>query len=322
MSDALFFPRPLQEALDQFERYANGELQAREAANAVSAPLYHYTDAVGLKGIVENQQIWFTHYLHLNDPGEWRYGMDIVRAILSEIAGADPCPRRLFCKCVEDVFRPENFHSTIEFYLASFSRESDDLGQWRAYGADGRGFALGLASHLFQVEVKADRKPHENVFVSPVVYGDTETTKLARPAIDRAVSIVEQVSRDAPEMMADKSVGRPFLRELTNHLISGVLIPACLVAKHPAYAHEREVRLMIVGLDAALKPYVETRTRPGEIVPFIRSTMPIRAGGISEIVTGPAVGDAGISGLKTFLRLHRLDADSLVRPSTIPYRPV
>jgi hypothetical protein len=39
-------------------------LLAADARNAVTAPLYHYTDAQGLEGIISAQQIWFTHYQH------------------------------------------------------------------------------------------------------------------------------------------------------------------------------------------------------------------------------------------------------------------
>ncbi len=322
MTDSKPFPPALQQAVDQLNAYTDAELQARERANQIASPLYHYTNAVGTKGIVESQKVWFTHYRHLNDPSELHFGMDVARSLLNEIAGTSPCPRWLFCKCVEDIFRPENFHSNIEFYIASFSRDRDDLGQWRAYGADGRGYALGLAQHLFQVEDKPNLKPHEKVFVSPVVYGEREAAKLLRPAIEKAVALVERVARDAADIMADKSIGKLFLREMTNYLIAGALIPASLITKHQAYEHEKEVRLMIVGLELNLRPYVETRTRGAEIVPFISSDMRIRDNGIIEIVTGPAASDAAIAGLKTFLRLHSLDADALVHPSAVPYRPV
>jgi hypothetical protein len=321
MIDLPTFLPQFRSALDEFESYSKAALQARESATNIVSPLYHYTDAAGVKGIIERQQVWFTHYMHLNDPSELRFGMDIARSVLNEIAGDEPSPKRFFCKCVEDIYRPENFHSNIEFYLASFSRERDDLGQWRAYGANGRGYAIGLAPHLFAIEDKPDRRPHENVFVSPVVYGEGETIKLIRPAIERAVILVEQVADENPDLMEDRSIRKPFVREMTNQLIASALIPASLIAKHQAYAHENEVRLMILGPEATLRPYIETRTRASEIVPYIRSDMPIRNDGIVEIVAGPAAGDAGVTGLKTFLRLQGLDADSLVRSSTIPYRP-
>ena len=37
-----------------------------------------------------------------------------------------------FLKTLIDLFRVDNFDSTLDFFIASFSRECDDLGQWRA----------------------------------------------------------------------------------------------------------------------------------------------------------------------------------------------
>ena len=38
-----------------------------------------------------------------------------------------------------------DFSKVFGFFIGSFSRASDDLAQWRAYGDKGRGFAIGLA---------------------------------------------------------------------------------------------------------------------------------------------------------------------------------
>jgi len=316
------FPPALQQALDQLNAYTDAELKAREAANSISVPLYHYTDAEGIKGIIESQQIWFTHYRHLNDPSELHFGMNVARSLLNEIAGTKPSPRWLFCKCVEGILLPEKFSSISGFYIASFSRDHDDLAQWRAYGADGRGYALGLAQHLFKAEDKPKRQAHENDFVSPVVYGNREAEKLLRPPIEKAVALVEDVAHNAADVMSDKSIEKAFNREMTNIILAGALIPACLITKHQAYEHEKEVRLMIIGQERNLKPHIENRKRGAGIVPFIRHNMPIRNNGIFEIVAGPAAGDAAVASLKTFLRLHTLDADALVHPSAVPYRPV
>lgn len=40
--------------------------------------LYHYTTADGLKGIINNRCIWFTHTSILNDPSELKYGKELI----------------------------------------------------------------------------------------------------------------------------------------------------------------------------------------------------------------------------------------------------
>ena len=54
-------------------------------------------------------------------------------------------------KTFADMFQQSNIEKTLEFFIASFSRDRDDLGQWRAYADDGRGFAIGFSPRLFKV---------------------------------------------------------------------------------------------------------------------------------------------------------------------------
>ena len=153
-------------AIRDYDRASRARLLARDARDAVTSPLYHYTDAGGLKGILTNQQVWFTHWQHLNDPTEMQFGMDVAKAVLAEVGTRLGPKIKIFCDMVDDLFSSENMRSTFELYVASFSRARDDLNQWRVYAAKGQGFALSLASSLFGIEDKRDRRPHEHVFVA------------------------------------------------------------------------------------------------------------------------------------------------------------
>jgi len=45
--------------------------------------LYHYTSAEGLKGIIENNELWATSAYYLNDSAEMFYGYGVLREVLS-----------------------------------------------------------------------------------------------------------------------------------------------------------------------------------------------------------------------------------------------
>ncbi len=47
--------------------------------------LYHYTGIHGLKGIVESQTLWATHYKYLNDAEEIRHFRDRLPDILRPV---------------------------------------------------------------------------------------------------------------------------------------------------------------------------------------------------------------------------------------------
>jgi hypothetical protein len=156
-------------AVEEFRTWSYQQLRTQQEATKITEPLYHYTDAAGLCGIVKSQRSWFTSYLHLNDPSELIYGVDIAHRLLKAIGeGAHDGLVKQFCDIVDDVFQHQKFKEIFGFYIASFSRDRNDLGQWRAYADNGRGFALGLAPHLFGAVETANPKPTE-YYVMPVV---------------------------------------------------------------------------------------------------------------------------------------------------------
>src|SRR5438128_2429934 len=130
-------PPVLQEAIDKYRAWAERHLQAEQNTTSITEPLYHYTDGNGLKGILENGQVWFTDYRHLNDPSELTHGIDMARDVARLLGNGADGRVRLFLENFADLFTHRNFDTTLEFFIASFSRARDDLGQWRAYSGDG-----------------------------------------------------------------------------------------------------------------------------------------------------------------------------------------
>jgi len=288
----------------------------------VTAPLYHYTDARGLEGIISTQQIWLTHYRHLNDPSELEFGMTIARKVLAEVGESYGPKVKIFCDMVADLFSSDNMQSVFDIYVGSFSQESDDLRQWQVYAGNGRGFALGLAPHLFAVEeMKPDQKPHENLFVAPVYYGEDAGRLHHLPAIESAARIVAETVGRKAKLMRDANKGMPFFDEMGKCLIAAELLLNSLTLKHGAYGHEREVRLFNVGEIAKLAPYVSTRTRGSETVPFIKSGAPIqKPGSVAEIVVGPSAPADAEDFACALLKPFHDNPESIVRRSVIPYR--
>ena len=73
------FPEALRLITASYEQWSKNHMRQIQKSSTVAAPLYHYTNAAGLTGILNNQQFWFTSYLHLNDPSELRFGIEAGR---------------------------------------------------------------------------------------------------------------------------------------------------------------------------------------------------------------------------------------------------
>jgi hypothetical protein len=304
-------------ALRQYDSTSRVRLRTAEVRSAITSPLYHYTDRRGLEGIITVQQFWFTHYQHLNDDTELKFGMDVAKTTLLEI-GARSSNVKIFCDMVIDLFSDDNMSGTFEFYIASFSRNADSPHQWEKYAEHRQGFAIGIAPRLFAIENKPNRNPHENVFVAPVFYGDSAGRTHHLPAIESAARIVEETVRRKAQAMRDINRGMPFFDELGKMLIASELILNSLTLKHQDWAAEQEVRLFIIGEIANLAPYISTRSRGAETVPFIKSDMPLQQpGSIVEIVIGSDAPSDAEDFVCSLLKPFHADPRGIIRRSTV-----
>jgi hypothetical protein len=313
-------PPVLQEAIDKFERWVANYLQAEQDQSTVEGTLYHYTDGCGLRGILESGQIWFTDYRHLNDPSELVHGIDMAHDVARMIATGTDGHVQLFLQTILDMFRHENFSNSLDFFIASFSRDGDDLGQWRAYADNGRGFAIGLSPSLFKIvtQAPADKPPE---FVAPVRYQIDEVCNRHHMPLEEAAAIFLDTVNANPDLVQDKAIGIPFMQHFAREIIASPLIWNCLTSKHPAYKHEKEVRLVIMGTPTKLSPFVKTRLRGSEIVPYIAQPMALREPHkIAQIVIGPSAPKDTERSIRTMLRSFGLDPSIEISASDIPYR--
>jgi Protein of unknown function (DUF2971) len=315
-------PAPLLTAAALFQHWSADRLLRAQKEQTILEPLYHYTDASGLKGIIESQQIWFTSHRYLNDPSEIIFGTGAAQETIATVSAQRSGRVKIFCDVLADLFNVGNITKSLEYLVASFSRERDDLGQWRAYGRDGHGFALGLASHLFQVEEqKPDQKPNEVTVVYPVEYGRIRARDRYYEIVQKAADIFEDTVNNHEDLMRDKAVGIAFVENYAKEVIADEMIFVYLTSKHEAYEHEREVRLMMLGLHTKLKPYIETRVKNGELVAFVRHAMPIKEpGSIVEVVVGPSAGADAEHAVRSLLNSAGIQPTVPIRRSDIPYR--
>jgi hypothetical protein len=313
-------PIALREAVEQYDRWSNAHLLEQQTLETVKQPLYHYTNGAGLKGIFDSSQLWFTDYRHLNDPSEIYHGIAVARdAFRDAKSGADPRVG-LFLDWAADLFSDENMKGDLAFFVASFSRARDDLSQWRAYADNGRGFAIGFAPRMFDIREEISASPDENAFLGSVLYDPAQVASRNRLAIDQAATIFDNTVRAQPALMRDKSIGKPFIRELCLHLIASPLIWNALTSKHPAYTHEQEVRLLIMGMSEHLAPVIKTRVRGSEIVPYIAQPWKIRdPAALAEIVVGPAADLEAEDTIRSLLAAYGVTGVE-IRRSGIPYR--
>ncbi len=157
----------------------------------------------------------------LNDAQEgcWGYGVfeEAATRLLNRTGIPDTIPSlpKSFFDSVDEVL--SNIQLIAHPFVACFSADADDLGQWRAYADDGRGFAIGFRS--------------ENLKQLPV----------------SVLSVAYDLEQQIKEMMA--ALVAIFMRHGTvdhkEHLLDCALTATYMCAfKHSAFKAEKEVRCL------------------------------------------------------------------------------
>lgn len=104
--------------------------------------IYHYTDAVGLLGIISTNRLWATNVRFLNDPSEGRHFPErILEFMRQKVGGLTPLENQIINNISSNL---EAHAAANETFSVSFCREEDRLSQWRGYGSFGSGYALGF----------------------------------------------------------------------------------------------------------------------------------------------------------------------------------
>ncbi|RKN83484.1 DUF2971 domain-containing protein [Ulvibacterium marinum] len=101
--------------------------------------IYHYTSFEGLIGILESQNLYATNINFLNDRKELKHGIGLIQGVLNSFE-----TKKESEKIIEFLRSNLSKISETDRYVTCFSRNGDLLSQWRSYGNNGKGVAIGF----------------------------------------------------------------------------------------------------------------------------------------------------------------------------------
>ncbi len=242
--------------------------------------LYHYTDVNGLRGILENNTLWATHYKYLNDISEISISQNVLmpkiervmrsllEPILSDVSSAQREARlknmtnEQLIDHEKNALRDSLYARLNSFHVSFSSHTSEDvqnnglLSQWRSYGQYSLVFNQGKLKSLL------DRQS-ESIYgikkISPMIYSD-ESAKIntkTRYFEDLLRPYIESVYNNTRETTFD-------LNSFTSNFID-----LALSLKHHSFKEENECRISIHPADIH-QPYFNAkfRSRNGCLIPY------------------------------------------------------
>ena len=268
----------------------------------------------GLMGIIEKGELWLTNASYLNDPSELEHG---IEPALQRIESASRAHRDEFALFVGPLRRAlrENLSRIGHFFICSFSREHDDLGQWRAYGDNARGYAIGFNARALEGAFNARPGGHSQSF--PMVYSEKDLRSLQVRIVELALPLV---SAPHGRALTGRVIGR-YMGQVAV-AVAQQIVMAAILFKHAAYKNESEIRLLEIHSVGEV-PGLKHRSRGYRRVPykvFDRHDVAPRA--LEKIVIGPAAdADHARRFADDCLRAGGIDvASGMIKKSMIPYR--
>jgi hypothetical protein len=239
-------------------------------AERPTGTLYHYTDAAALVSIITKRELWATNAHHLNDAGELRYGLTLLKAEVEKRLDASDLDADAANYWADMVKEWEKGPQRTVCCVVSFSTNGNQLSQWRAYCPHGNGYSIGFSL----TDLQGARKATRALMVKCVYEPDEQ-----RDLILAVASYLENVSRRAKRLRVLKSLA--FLAT------AGFKATAAMLAiKDRGFKEESEWRLVVGAGDRSPLRFRSGRygVLPYCVVPLCD---PSKKPTFSEIYIGP-----------------------------------
>jgi len=185
--------------------------------------LYHYTKAASFIEIVNSKCLWATDVLFVNDSTEYTYTLNLfteeVDALSSTTPGKDEIRRIL----ADAVPLAEN----VRPFITSFSKDGNDLSQWRSYCPEAGGVSLGISGARLQRLAEG-----QSFRLSRCEYRDFTQRTLVKEGIREALNGVSEI------------LGGTSQEYIVRSLLAARLFELASTFKHPKFSKEDEWRLV------------------------------------------------------------------------------
>jgi len=213
--------------------------------------LWHYTSWESYLGILEQRALFASDLRYLNDTREYMHGLELLNALQEKLVQSASQLEASF------LF---NLRSAVSsgppVFVFSLSELGDDLDQWRAYCPPQGGVAIGFETGRLQM------------------HAEPQGFRLLQCIYDRATQEARllallQEALDAFRVHLAQGLNPQRAGFLCGERFSQQFVELASSLKDPAFAGEREWRLVRSDMSLVQEHKIKSRHRRGSLVPYL-----------------------------------------------------
>jgi hypothetical protein len=255
----------------------------------MSHSLFHYTSLDGFLGIIQSGKLWASHIRFMNDRSEFNYAFDLTETVIRKLRMGRKLlhrpnidPQRGIAQLFDDDIEKE------DIYIISLSEKQDDLNMWKKYTDMSPGICI---------EFDTEKLRGNDIRIECVIY---DLKKQKEFLEEKIIKCVEKADNDFD----------------SSKILYESLIESAPQIKHPAFADEKEWRLII------RKPGEEIKFRVSGSIIHPYHEYCIDENEINSVLVGPCDNsDYAKQSIGFFCsRYCKNINNSNIRKSELPYR--
>ena len=240
--------------------------------------LYHYTKCNGINGILNTNCFWATKSDFLNDPKEFCYIENILRAVCQECIGNNKYRQMFLTDILEEQVLLSGGRNR-DYFVLSFSKSRDSITMWSEFGHK-TGYSIGFDSHAI-----LERIQEKNVidYYGFVIYDFEEQKQIVKRIICDCVpeslnasfaDIIDAGIRDRNSDIYQKACRR----------IQKITAVYAMFFKNTAFKEEQEYRFVFKKRKETQVLY---REKDGFLIPYIQIQLSEKRLPVKEIMVAP-----------------------------------
>ena len=222
--------------------------------------LSQYSAISTFKGVIENNNLWATHWAFLNDAKELTKGIETAKQTIANMKQMKNLESRNLClkileKFISGLTKKEIF-SIINVYVLCFSERKDNLNMWRGYGD-------GYNSIVIDYNT-VDLEMYEEItgvsLIGKINYNEDEQKQMMLMYLTQYCELLEIICQKFPSQKENA------VKYMLGYFIVGIVVLS-LFMKEKYWSEEKEWRFIFLNPNDDL---LDFRVTDKGYVPFVK----------------------------------------------------